>query len=103
MYRAASLLRLPVSRRAVQQLAARNYAKDVKFGSEVRAMMLQGVDVLTDAVAVTMGPKVGSHHRWAQGQPCFSYLVYQEAVSYKNYNFKVLKVIKYNLKTEIKN
>lgn len=63
MYRAASLLRLPVSRRAVQQLAARNYAKDVKFGSEVRAMMLQGVDVLTDAVAVTMGPKVGSHHR----------------------------------------
>lgn len=58
MYRAASLLRLPASRRAVQQLAARSYAKDVKFGSEVRAMMLQGVDVLTDAVAVTMGPKV---------------------------------------------
>ncbi|KAH8255415.1 hypothetical protein KR038_002885 [Drosophila bunnanda] len=36
---------------------ARCYAKDVKFGPEVRAMMLQGVDVLADAVAVTMGPK----------------------------------------------
>ncbi|EDX03844.1 60 kDa heat shock protein homolog 2, mitochondrial [Drosophila simulans] len=35
----------------------RSYAKDVKFGPEVRAMMLQGVDVLADAVAVTMGPK----------------------------------------------
>ncbi|XP_023175081.2 60 kDa heat shock protein homolog 2, mitochondrial [Drosophila hydei] len=35
----------------------RGYAKDVKFGPEVRAMMLQGVDVLADAVAVTMGPK----------------------------------------------
>ncbi|BFF93527.1 60 kDa heat shock protein homolog 2 mitochondrial [Drosophila madeirensis] len=35
----------------------RYYAKDVKFGPEVRAMMLQGVDVLADAVAVTMGPK----------------------------------------------
>jgi len=35
----------------------RTYAKDIKFGAEVRKMMLQGVDVLTDAVAVTMGPK----------------------------------------------
>lgn len=39
---------------AVRQLAARSYAKDVRFGAEVRALMLQGVD----AVAVTMGPKV---------------------------------------------
>ncbi|EDW54396.1 60 kDa heat shock protein homolog 2, mitochondrial [Drosophila sechellia] len=38
-------------------LWVRSYAKDVKFGPEVRAMMLQGVDVLADAVAVTMGPK----------------------------------------------
>lgn len=37
---------------------ARHYAKDIKFGSEVRALMLQGVDVLADAVAVTLGPKV---------------------------------------------
>jgi hypothetical protein len=34
-------------------------AKDVRFGPEVRALMLQGVDILADAVAVTMGPKVG--------------------------------------------
>lgn len=36
----------------------RFYAKDVRFGGDVRAQMLQGVDVLADAVAVTMGPKV---------------------------------------------
>ncbi|UYV61624.1 HSPD1 [Cordylochernes scorpioides] len=39
-------------------LSRRNYAKDIKFGPDVRAAMLQGVDVLADAVAVTMGPKV---------------------------------------------
>merc|ERR1719291_1519215 len=32
-------------------------AKDVRFGAEVRAEMLKGVDVLADAVSVTMGPK----------------------------------------------
>lgn len=53
MYRLPSLLRMTCSR----QLAMRTYAKDVKFGPEVRAMMLQGVDILADAVAVTMGPK----------------------------------------------
>ncbi|EMP36757.1 1,4-alpha-glucan-branching enzyme [Chelonia mydas] len=30
---------------------------DVKFGVEATALMLQGVDLLADAVAVTMGPK----------------------------------------------
>uniref|UniRef100_A0A2I2Z7C0 60 kDa heat shock protein, mitochondrial n=1 Tax=Gorilla gorilla gorilla TaxID=9595 RepID=A0A2I2Z7C0_GORGO len=35
----------------------RAYAKDVKFGADARALMLQGVDLLADAVAVTMGPK----------------------------------------------
>lgn len=53
MYRLPSLLRTTASR----QLAVRLYAKDVRFGPEVRALMLQGVDVLADAVAVTMGPK----------------------------------------------
>lgn len=56
MYRLPSLLRTTASR----QLAVRLYAKDVRFGPEVRALMLQGVDVLADAVAVTMGPKVKS-------------------------------------------
>jgi chaperonin GroEL len=32
-------------------------AKDVKFGSDARKRMLQGVDILADAVKVTLGPK----------------------------------------------
>lgn len=36
----------------------RNYAKDIKFGSDARSRMLEGVDTLADAVSVTMGPKV---------------------------------------------
>lgn len=54
MYRLPKILNLAVNR----QICARYYAKDVKFGAEVRALMLQGVDILADAVAVTMGPKV---------------------------------------------
>lgn len=51
--------RLPTMLRgaALRQLQVRAYAKDVRFGAEVRALMLQGVDILADAVAVTMGPK----------------------------------------------
>lgn len=59
MYRLPLALR-NVALRKANQLATvqRWYAKDVRFGPEVRALMLQGVDVLADAVAVTMGPKV---------------------------------------------
>ncbi|MGI4744547.1 MAG: TCP-1/cpn60 chaperonin family protein, partial [Janthinobacterium lividum] len=32
-------------------------AKDVRFGSEARLRMLRGVDLLADAVKVTLGPK----------------------------------------------
>ncbi|PKU33874.1 60 kda heat shock mitochondrial [Limosa lapponica baueri] len=46
----------PVSRALAPHLT-RAYAKDVKFGADARALMLQGVDLLADAVAVTMGPK----------------------------------------------
>merc|ERR1711982_56848 len=37
----------------------RNFAagKDIKFGVEGRAAMLKGVDLLADAVQVTLGPK----------------------------------------------
>lgn len=35
----------------------RGTAKDIKFGADVRSQMLTGVDILADAVAVTMGPK----------------------------------------------
>ena len=39
-------------------VASRSYAKDIKFGAAARKDMLVGVDLLADAVAVTMGPKV---------------------------------------------
>ena len=32
-------------------------AKDVKFGNDAREKMLRGVNVLADAVKVTLGPK----------------------------------------------
>jgi len=32
-------------------------AKEVKFNSEAREKMLQGVDILANAVKVTLGPK----------------------------------------------
>src|SRR5271157_5474995 len=32
-------------------------AKEVKFGTDARARMLRGVDILADAVKVTLGPK----------------------------------------------
>jgi chaperonin GroEL len=35
----------------------RGYAKEVQFGDSARAKMIQGVDILADAVAVTLGPK----------------------------------------------
>lgn len=40
------------------QTNVRFYAKDIKFGDEGRSKMLQGVDILANAVAVTLGPKV---------------------------------------------
>lgn len=40
------------------QIFTRSFAKDIRFGHEVRSKMLEGVDILADAVAVTMGPKV---------------------------------------------
>ena len=32
-------------------------AKDVQFGDDARSRMLEGVNVLCDAVKVTLGPK----------------------------------------------
>lgn len=66
------MLRLPAVLRHVRPASAlapqltRAYAKDVKFGADARALMLQGVDLLADAVAVTMGPKVPAWG-WALG------------------------------------
>lgn len=59
MYRLPNTMRSLAIRKAYQcSQIQRWYAKDVRFGPEVRALMLQGVDILADAVAVTMGPKV---------------------------------------------
>ena len=32
-------------------------AKDVRFGSDARSRMMEGVNILADAVKVTLGPK----------------------------------------------
>lgn len=58
MHRLPPLLRVVAQNRMKFAPQVRYMAKDVRFGPEVRALMLQGVDILTDAVAVTMGPKV---------------------------------------------
>ena len=47
-----------LARPTTNLMQRRFMAKDVRFGAEVRAEMLKGVDVLADAVSVTMGPKV---------------------------------------------
>ena len=47
-----------LTRPTTNLMQRRFMAKDVRFGAEVRAEMLKGVDVLADAVSVTMGPKV---------------------------------------------
>ncbi|CAL1713839.1 unnamed protein product [Somion occarium] len=43
--------------KAKQPLLARGAHKEVKFSNEGRASILKGVDVLADAVSVTLGPK----------------------------------------------
>ena len=59
LYRPTSRLLASSSAKALTQ--ARFYpANDLKFGQEARSNMLKGVDMLADAVAVTMGPKVRS-------------------------------------------
>ena len=57
MYRFAKTLS-KTSTPLIQHVVRRSLAKEIKFGSDARVLMLQGVDILADAVAVTMGPKV---------------------------------------------
>jgi len=56
MYAARRLLRPTYN--LARASSVRWYAKDLKFGQDARVAMLQGVDKLADAVAVTLGPKV---------------------------------------------
>ncbi|CAK1583613.1 unnamed protein product [Parnassius mnemosyne] len=59
MYRLHSIIQIGPSKTKyfwMRQFYAR-FAKDVKFGSDIRSLMMEGVDIIADAVAVTMGPK----------------------------------------------
>ena len=68
MYRISSVIRpaqqlfspklLPRVSAGLSTSHQRYAPKEIKFGGEARASMLQGVDTLADAVAVTLGPKV---------------------------------------------
>jgi len=48
-----------LNKNALVQTSAASFAtgKDIKFGTEARAFMLEGVDMLADAVQVTLGPR----------------------------------------------
>lgn len=43
--------------KAVRPSLARGAHKEIRFANEGRACILKGVDVLADAVSVTLGPK----------------------------------------------
>jgi len=43
--------------RAAKAVLGRGAHKDIKFSNEGRAAMLAGVDILANAVSVTLGPK----------------------------------------------
>jgi hypothetical protein len=47
------------------QWVCRYASKDIRFGVEACALMLQAVEQLADAVQVTMGPKVHFVSLWA--------------------------------------
>jgi chaperonin GroEL len=54
--------RIPVSRLVktqapLTQYPVAHFGKEIKFGTEARAKMLEGVDMLADAVQVTLGPR----------------------------------------------
>ena len=50
----AASRRIPLNVTPVRGMAS----KEIKFGNEARALLLQGVDRLAEAVKVTLGPKV---------------------------------------------
>lgn len=49
-----------VNRQATKTLMytpSANFGKEIKFGTDSRARMLEGADLLADAVQVTLGPR----------------------------------------------
>lgn len=63
------MFRLPLAAaaRSAPRLLARSYSKEVSFGTAGREKILSGVNQLTSAVAVTMGPKVNEDVTAKQG------------------------------------
>jgi len=57
IYTFMQAVRNTFSRRALIQQSNKAFAKDIKFGTEARALMLEGCDMLADAVQVTLGPR----------------------------------------------
>jgi len=51
------------SAKAARSVLARGAHKEIRFSNEGRASILKGVDVLANAVSVTLGPK-GSFRSW---------------------------------------
>jgi hypothetical protein len=49
--------------KAARPVLARGAHKEIKFSNDGRASILKGVDVLANAVSVTLGPKGESHSR----------------------------------------
>jgi len=43
--------------RALTYVPSANFGKEIKFGTDARALMLEGADLLADAVQVTLGPR----------------------------------------------
>ena len=60
LVRSAHLTRQLFSPRLTAALSTSNScnAKEMKFGRDGRSAMLKGVDMLAEAVAATLGPKV---------------------------------------------
>lgn len=56
MFHLQNMLQLHLKRH-IFQLVRRFFGKEIKFGPNGRTLMLQGVDILANAVAVTLGPK----------------------------------------------
>ena len=52
----AAARRVPLNSTPARGMAS----KEIKFGNEARALLLQGVDRLAEAVKVTLGPKVSA-------------------------------------------
>lgn len=43
--------------RALAAVQTKSFGKEIKFGTDARALMLEGCDMLADAVQVTLGPR----------------------------------------------